>query len=183
MDLKKTILAERSKVYMESIAKEVSLEPDLFKELWEMVKKEDAPIPLRGSWIMDMAASFQPDLLVPYVIEMIAHLNLPYHNSVHRHLAKMLARAEIPEEQQGPLYDLCIDRLCNPQIHVAIKAHCMTIAFNIAKNIPELQEELALVIRDQIEYNSVGFKARGRNILKQMKTRNKSSRREEDFGT
>ena len=45
----------------------------------------------------------------------------------------------------------------------------MDIAYNIASDIPELKEELALVINDQMEFNSAGFKSRGKRILKKIK--------------
>ena len=41
----------------------------------------------------------------------------------------------------------------------------MSLAAKIAAGIPELQEELALVIESQMEFNSAAYKARGRRIL------------------
>lgn len=169
MDLKTAILAKHSKAQTQAITRQIGKNPDLFAVLWQMVLDGEPPLPQRASWILDNCVQAHPTLFEPYLEEAIAFLPLPNHNAVHRNLTKILARMDIPEDLQGQLYDLCINWLIAPQIAVAIKAHSMTIAANIAKGIPELEEELAFVINDQLEFNSKGFKARGRQVLKQLK--------------
>lgn len=169
MDLKSLILAEHSKAHTLAVARQIGHDTKQFAALWDLVQNGEPPLPQRASWIMDACVEAHPTLFEPYLEPATKALSLPSHNAVHRNLTKILARMHIPEELQGVLYDHCIQWLIDPAIHVAIKAHCMTIACNIAQGIPELEDELAFVIKDQMEYNSAGFRARGRNILRKLK--------------
>lgn len=174
MDLKKALLSDRSKPHMEHLAEIVSINPELFSDLWHLIKTEESPLPERGSWLFEKSALRNLTIAQPHLEEIITYLPVPNHNSIHRNLSKIVAQFEtIPEKLQGNLYSLCIERILSPPVHVAIKVYSMTIAFNIAKDIPELREELALVINDQMEFNSAGFKSRGNKILKAIHKINK----------
>ena len=80
----------------------------------------------------------------------------------------MLTRYDIPENEQGLLIDLCFSYLVSELYPVAVKAHAMTIIYHHVLLYPELKNELIAVIEDQAENNSVGFKARGTILIKQM---------------
>jgi hypothetical protein len=168
MNLREKLTIRFDKEEKERLGKIIASDPKLFAELWSLIKTADSPIPEYGSWVLDHCVAINPTLVQPHLDEMIAHFPLPNHNSIHRNLGKILAQVEIPEQYQGELYSLCIDRLLMPQMEVAVKVHCMEIAYNIARDIPELKEELALVINDQMEFNSAGFKSRGKKILKRL---------------
>ncbi|MEL6654047.1 MAG: hypothetical protein AAFQ87_24905, partial [Bacteroidota bacterium] len=79
-----------------------------------------------------------------------------------------LSRIAVDEEIEGELYDLAIEKVGNPQVDVAIRVHCMEIAWNIAKPWAELREELRLVIEGHFEDGSAGFKSRGKKILQRI---------------
>ena len=168
MDLKSLILAEHSKAHTMAVAQFIGNDHEKFGELWELVKNGEPPVHRRAAWVMDACVEANPVLFEPYLVDAIDFLPRPNHNAIHRNLTKVLARMNIPEDLQGQLYDICLNWLISPQIHVAIKAHSMVIAYNIAKGIPELEEELAFVLKDQMEFNSAGFKSRGMKILKKM---------------
>ena len=51
---------------------------------------------------------------------------------------------------------------------VAVKVHAMMIVYNHVLLYPELKDELITVIEDQGPNNSVGFKTRGRQIIKKL---------------
>jgi hypothetical protein len=42
----------------------------------------------------------------------------------------------------------------------------MTVLLNIVKYVPELKEELKIIIEDQMPYASAGFQSRGKKTLK-----------------
>ena len=85
-----------------------------------------------------------------------------------RSLLRLLARYDIPEEDQGLLIDECFSYLVSELYPVAVKAHAMQIIYNHVLLYPELKHELTTVLRDQAENNSVGFKSRGNRLIKQM---------------
>lgn len=144
---------------------------ELYRYLWKLVREEtDHSRFSRAVWVLESCSIRRPFLITSILDEIIEFLPLPNHNGTHRSLVKILAHLEhIPEQHQGILYSLCIDWLLAPKKHVAIKVHCMEIAAQIAQEEPDLQEELRLVITDQLDYNTVAFKARARKILKKLK--------------
>ncbi len=165
MDLKQALLREHSKTNTLAIARYILAGGGAIEELWELIRNGEPPLPQRASWVLDAVTEESPESLQPYLPEAVALLQQPNHNAVHRNLLKALERTAIPEELQGELYDFCLNILMNPRSLPAIQAFSMSLAAKIAKGIPELEEELALVIESQMEFNSAAFKARGRRIL------------------
>lgn len=166
MDLEEALLKEHSKAQKDIIVEIIGGSKPLFLKLWEIIQTGEAPLPQRASWVFDTSVEKHPELLDDILDDVVAFFPGAHHNAIHRNLAKVLCRIAIPEKHQGVLYSLCIDWLLSPTTAIAVKAHCMTIAYNIAKPIPEFREELALVIQDQMEFNTAAFTSRGRRILK-----------------
>jgi hypothetical protein len=166
MDLREAILTEHSKAKKNQIADYVGGSKDLFQELWGIVKSGEEPVSRRAAWALEECVERNPALFDNIMEDAIAFLPGPHHSAIHRHISKILSLREIPEEYQGMLYSLAIDWMLAPTTALAVKVFCMSMAYNIAKPIPELREELALVIKDQMDYNTAGFKSRGRKILK-----------------
>jgi hypothetical protein len=52
---------------------------------------------------------------------------------------------------------------------VAVRAHAMKAAYNIAKNYREIAEELILVLEDLDHDESSGIRVRAKNILKDLR--------------
>ena len=165
MELQKALLQEHSKANTVAIARSILAGTYTFEELWELIRNGAPPLPQRATWVLDAVTEKAPDSLQPYLPEAVALLLQPNHNAVHRNLLKALERTALPEELQGPLYDFCINIRLNPKALPAIQAFSMSLAAKIAAGVPELQEELALVIESQMEFNTAAYKSRGRRIL------------------
>ena len=165
MNLQQSLLQEHSKANTLAIARQILAGAFTFEELWELIKNGEPPLPQRASWVLDAVTGEAPESLLPYLPEAVALLRQPNHNAVYRNLLKALERTALPEELQGEVYDYCLNQLLNPKALPAIQAFSMSLAVKIADGIPELQEELALVIESQMEFNTAAYKARGRRIL------------------
>lgn len=161
-----TLIAKRlNKKETVTIAKELFNNQVAIRQLWQKIAQGSPDLPFHIAWLFDVCAETHPSLIKPLVKEIIDVLPLPFHNGVHRSLTKVLAKQEIPVSHHGELYSLCIDWLIAPEKHVAIKAHCIDIAYHIAEKVPELRQELKLVLEDQMEFNSAGFQVRAKRVL------------------
>jgi hypothetical protein len=49
-----------------------------------------------------------------------------------------------------------------------VKVFGMTVLANLCEKLPELKNELRIIIEDQMPYGSAGFKSRGSKILKKL---------------
>ena len=166
MDLEQLILADRSKSKIMHIAKMIGNDTKLFAQLWHIIMTGEKPLPQRAAWLLDYCIQDHPDLLAAYYEDAITLLkNKNLHNAIHRSIAKSLSQTTIPEKYHGELFSLCMDLLLSPNTKIAIKAHCMQIAFQIAKPYKELREELRLVIEELLPSGSPGIQSRGKRIL------------------
>jgi hypothetical protein len=160
------MLQVRSGTQVKYIASEVLKRPELLEELWQLFTTGEPPIPQYAAWPIDHIVQKAPSLFIPYTTGLVKLLEAPNHNAVHRTAAKALSLISVPEDLQGLLFDICLNKIMDPNEKPAIQVHCMQTACNIAGDIPELKEELATVIKSGMEYGSAGFRNRGMKLLK-----------------
>jgi hypothetical protein len=166
MDFKAALLSKSSRSQALHIRDIIIQQPERLAELWDLLVSGEKNLPQRVAWPIDHIAKHDPLLFEPYIEQAIELLEHPFHNSVHRSLSKVLSLLPIPEEYQGKLFDICLNKIADPAVKVAIQVHCMQTAYHIALDIPELCEELAMVIEEGMEYGSAGYTSRGKKILK-----------------
>ncbi|MFK7922133.1 MAG: hypothetical protein AB8H47_09260 [Bacteroidia bacterium] len=168
MNLYEILKARTNRDHMVEIAQWVGEDADRFAEVWRLVNCGEEPTAPYASWLMDYCLQLHPPHLLPYRKGALDLLRQPLHNMIHRNLVKHLYRVPIDEDIEGELYDLAINKINNPQVEIAIRVHCMDVAWEIAKPWPELREELRLVIEGHIVDGSAGFKSRGKRVLKRI---------------
>jgi len=100
---------------------------------------------------------------------MIKNLQRPdLHDAVKRNTVAMLCEFAIPEHLYGEVVSICFDYLADFDTKVGIKCFSMSVIWKICQYEPDLSNELKLLIEEQMEYQTNGFKSRGRKILKAM---------------
>jgi hypothetical protein len=57
----------------------------------------------------------------------------------------------------------------DPKEAIAIRCSSMSILEKICNRIPELQPELRLILEEQLEHGSAGFKSRAKRVLSRLK--------------
>lgn len=168
MDFRSLLADIPSGVGRDLLAGEVIKSPTHFKALLQLALHEKDPLAWRASWILDASDERRPGMCRGHIPEIVQALPALESKGSLRSLLRMLTRYEIPEKDQGLLIDLCFSYLVSEQYPVAVKAHAMLIIYNHVLLYPELKDEFIAVIEDQAENNSVGFKTRGRNLIKQL---------------
>jgi hypothetical protein len=139
-----------------------------FNTLLQLALHEKDPLAWRASWVLDGSDEQKPGLALAYITEIVRALPGLKSKGSLRSLLRLLCRYDIPEEEQGLLIDLCFSYLVSELYPLAVKAHAMMIIYNHVLKYPELKDEFITVMQDQIDNNSVGFKSRARNLIKQM---------------
>ena len=139
-----------------------------FNRLLELALHEKDPLAWRACWVLDGSDEKRPGLARKHISSIVKALPGLESKGTLRSLLRLLTRYNLPEEEQGLLIDLCFSYLVSEQYPVAVKAHAMQIIYHHVLLYPELKDELIAVIEDQAENNSVGFKARGSILIKQM---------------
>ncbi len=139
-----------------------------FFTLLQLTLHEKDPLAWRACWVLDGSDERKPGLARKHIGTIVKALPDLESLGALRSLLRMLSRYEIPEKYQGLLIDLCFSYLVSELYPVAVKVHAMQIIYQHVLIYPELKDELMAVIEDQIANNSVGFKSRGRRLIKQM---------------
>lgn len=169
MNLKAEIEKEHSKAQATKIATYIGNNQHLFDHLMELFLKEGYRITQRAAWVIRLCVDKYPELIEPYLNEIIENLNRPVHDAVKRNTLSILQHKEIPGDQMGSLATICFDFLTSRQEPVAIKVFAMTILANIAQKEPDLKQELKICIEDQLPFASAAFVSRGKKVLEKLK--------------
>ena len=168
MDFRSLLADFPSGVEKDLLIGEVIKSESNFNTLLQLALNEKEPVAWRASWILDGSDEKKPGLARNYIPKIVRALPGLESRGTLRSLLRLLARHDIPEEEQGLLIDLCFSYLVSELYPVAVKAHAMQIIYLHVLLYPELKDELVAVIEDQVANNSVGFKSRGRRLIKQM---------------
>lgn len=126
------------------------------------------PMCMRTSWMVENVILPHPELHSKYAVDLgNALLNSPS-DAMRRNVSKTLAESHIPEELHDELYDFAIQRIMSSDEAVAVKVHCLKIAYQIALKYPDLLVEVSEVIEEQRSKNSVGFAACSKKYAKKI---------------
>ncbi|TFH20928.1 MAG: hypothetical protein E4H10_16035 [Bacteroidia bacterium] len=168
MDFRSLLLNFPSGVEKDLYIREVIGTQGQFGSLLELALHDKDPVAWRASWVLDGSDEQQAGLAIPHISKIVRSLPALESKGSLRSLLRLLCRYDIPEEDQGLLIDLCFSYLTSELYPLAVKVHAMQIVYNHVLIYPELKDELATVLEDQMENNSVGFLARARRLIKQM---------------
>lgn len=168
MDFRSLLADIPSGLGKDLLIREVIKSESHFCTLLQLTLHEKDPLAWRAAWILDGSDEFKPGLASKHIRTIVNALPQLESQGTLRSLLRLLSRYEIHEEEQGLLIDLCFSYLVSELYPVAVKVHAMQIIYLHVLIYPELKDELIAVIEDQIDNNTVGFKSRGRRLIKQM---------------
>jgi len=170
MNIREELLADRSKANIVRIAQYIGDDAKRFSTLVDLFLNDKWRINQRAIWVMVYCAEAHPKLIYPHLKALLENLQKPdAHNAARRNTTKILSVIDIPKKYQGQALDICFKFLLDMQEQIAVKIFSMQVVYNISINEPDLLQELAVVIEDQLPYGSAGFKARGKRILNEIR--------------
>jgi hypothetical protein len=166
--LESLLLVESSRRNTDMVADIVLKKPELFGELVSILLKNEHPVSWKAAWVADVVSEKRPDLLEPYLDELIASLESIDDDGVKREVLRMLCRSSFNEDQKGPLISMCFDWLISAREPVAVKRFSMEILYEMSKQEPGIKQELADSIEMRMFEESPGFQSYGKKLLKQL---------------
>ncbi|HEY0655685.1 MAG TPA: hypothetical protein VGD65_21270 [Chryseosolibacter sp.] len=169
MDLQKEILKEHSKAQTQKIVKFIGSSPARFKELVTVFLAGPYRVTQRAAWPLAICVEHYPSLVKPHLSALLKHLDKPgIHDAVKRNTVRLLQHIEIPKRLHGKVADLCFRYLTDNKENIAVRVFSMTVLGRVAKDNPELQRELRLIIEDHLPFASPGYLSRARKVLKNL---------------
>lgn len=169
MNLLEAVKKQRSLAQRNKIISYVAKDPKRFAELIDIFLEGPYRITQYASWPITVCAERYPDLLKPHLKKLVKNLRREgLHDAVKRNTVRSLQFIDVPKSLQGEVVDVCFKYLTGDEA-LAIKVFSMTVLARIAKDQPELKNELIPIIEDQMPYGSPGLRSRGSKILKKLK--------------
>lgn len=169
MNLQEQILKEHSKHNTVRIARWIGNDKKRFSQLMDLFMKGEYRVTQRSAWIVSHCADEHPALILPYLNKMIDRMMEPdVHIAVRRNVVRLLQNIEIPPSLAGKVATICFELLASQKEPVAVKCFSMTVLANIAKQEPDLKNEIRLMIEQQMPWGTGGFQSRGKRILREL---------------
>lgn len=163
------MLAEHSKKQAQKIADWIGTDPERFSVLIRHMLEDEYRISQRAAWVVTHVLERHPHLVRPHLERMVHHLRNPdQHDAVRRNTLRALQYVDLPEALWGEVADIGFQYLADPNEPVAVRIFAMSVVWNICRNVPELKQELKLIIEDQWDHATAGFRSRGRKILREI---------------
>lgn len=168
MNIKEALYKEHSKANTAAIAKYIGDSPDRFAVLMQLFLCDEVVLCQRAAWVFTRVTTFYPELMLPYLDDMVLALENAAHPALQRNALRAIAitRPSLSEDIEGQLVNLSFDLLANPQMPVAVRVHAMQCIANLLDRYPDLAIELKPLIEDGMENGSAGFRSRGRKVLR-----------------
>ena len=163
-ELAESIREDRSKANVSRWIEEIIKNPDGMPEIIPLLDEEPA-FAFRIGWLLDTLVTIKPELVKPFVPELYAKRDQMVFPGYKRSLAKIISHCGAPEELEGEITELFFTWLLDAKTEVAVKVHAMQSMFNLCQKYPDLKHELKEVIEDQMDKNTVAFRARAKKLM------------------
>jgi 8-oxo-dGTP diphosphatase len=145
--------------------------PVIFKKLLDYSFGSDKKLAFRASWTLTKVCDKFPELIYPYIPDIITRLDKIDNESTQRSFLRIISLSNmgrINEKLHGILAEHCFAALKSGFSAIAIKAYSMEILYNLVVIYPELLNELTATINLLEGEGSAGVIARGRMIIKKL---------------
>jgi hypothetical protein len=165
--LRDEILQEHSKVQTQKIADWVGKDEQRFKELLYLFLHDEYRVVQRAAWIVSMVAERHKELVESYLEVIVKRMtDKEVHVAVKRNVVRILQFVTIPASLHGDVMNACFSFFENPAETIGVRCFSMTVLAHLAKQYPEIKQEIKLVIEDALENGaSAGFKSRAKKTL------------------
>lgn len=158
-------MGDRSRKNIERLASEIGADAERFAELMALFFAGPYRVTHFSAHLLNKCCDLHPHLILPYLDRMIDLLDKPVHDSLKRNIVRTMQFIEIPEAHWDKTANHCFRLLQSKKEAAAIRVFSMTVLVNLCRKIPELKNELSMIIEDQLPYESAAFVSRGRKIL------------------
>ncbi|MNE31058.1 hypothetical protein D3C80_1246050 [compost metagenome] len=170
MNLREALIQEHSKAQKDEIVNWIGNSESRFNELFTLFMNEEHRLVQCAAWPLSDCVINHPAFIHDKYDELIVMLKKKdVHDAVKRNITRILQQVDIPEDYCGDIMNLAVDFVSSPKEAVAIKVFSLTILQNIAQKYPEIVPEIRLIIADQFEHQTPGFKSRATKFLKAFK--------------
>ncbi len=165
MDIPTILSRSSSRSNIDLIVSIVADNPREINCLHEHITHPDYQVAGRASWAFIACAEKKPELVAPFVDELVDLTEkIPYQN-VLKNLLKILSLQLPGEEKLGKLLGLCFSYLQNAKVSIAMKSYCLDIIQKIGENEPDIRHELKETIEAITPFEKPTISRKGKKLI------------------
>ncbi len=161
-----SLIADRSKENVSHWVKKVHQQQFCLKNLFPILEN----IPNKDAWKVTWMLSHYAEQYPSKAANLQDHVWSIYqereHEGMHRDCWRFFSFISISEELSGTVYNEAIQVITSANQPIAVRAHAMLAAYNIAQPYQELKQELTTVLLSLRNEESAGIRSRSKNLLK-----------------
>lgn len=141
------------------------------QELYRLLFDNDEKISYQAAWVFTHFSAADNKWLYDKQNEMVDEILVCRHPGKRRLLLSLILKQPLPEIPRTDFLDFCFDRMVSRQELPGVQTICMKLAYEMCHNIPELKQELYIIL-DMMEPDllQISIKTVRKNVLKAMKT-------------
>jgi hypothetical protein len=169
MNLREEILKEHSRRQCLKIAGWIGNDKKRFAKLVDIFLHDEYRVVQRSALIVSYVADKHPGLIARNIHLLVNRLyDKEIHIAVKRNVIRVLQFIPVPQDLEAKVMNLCFGYLSDPNEAIAVRVFSMSVLANLAKQYPDIKNELEAVIKSQFKESSGGLKVRARNVLKEL---------------
>ncbi len=169
MDLRAVTSQISSKQEINALVSKVNHDPKLIKQIVSFTDDPDKRLAYYATWVLSTISDDAMYLIEPHFQCLAELLDRAESDGIRRNILRIFSQTPIPPSLQENLANTCFQIMESNQQPVAHQVFAMTVLANITENIPELKNDLIVLIEDKLPFASAGFQSRGKKILKTLK--------------
>lgn len=167
MNIAEKLADGHSKTINTEIVRYVGSDKKKFLELLNCVLSDNMRLSHRASWALGDVSLKYPALFNLHHRTLIDALKVKQnHNAIRRNIVRTYQFADIPEEFEGELYDICFNFITDHEEAIAVKAFSIRVCERVIEKYPEMAGELLALIKTNMTIWSSGLKNRGHKFIK-----------------
>lgn len=161
-------LTDSSKKLVELAREAVLSNPDKYYDaMVEMAFSDDLKKSNRAARIITFINFENKELIKPYISRIIHNIEGMSSSKQMNFLYLLIDHVDLlDEEELGVLVSFCFDWMISDKATPGVKVTSLEILLKVTRKIPELKDELMLIIEDQLPKNTKAFQSRGTRALK-----------------
>ncbi len=168
LTFEKYLSFDSSKANLDFVVELVGNDITKFKKLMDLALNASPIVAMRAAHVAERISRANTEMITPYIDIILSQFFSFKHQGQKRAFTKAFSRLHFTEDQLGRVVDICFNCIDNPKESIAVQAFSMEILFNTSLKIPELRNELQLILEERMDEGSPGWKSRARNYLHQL---------------
>lgn len=168
MELEKLLLSKHAKTTTTKVIQWVDGDPAKFNLLMHYVLGNNTILAQRAAWAMSYLVIKQPKLIEPHLNKLLLLVKQSVHQAIKRNTFRFLKEIEIPKRSLTLAIDACFTTVSNPTEPIAVICFAFNTLSKIAKQFPEIKNEILFATELHQENTSAGVKHTIKKVRKEL---------------